>query len=85
MKTTEIEARRIARRLGEAEGVRITEIVSRRTGDEGSVTKLDQSPLTGDLRWFTVKWDNHEGYSDGVEHYGWHAVQGNVVPVGETT
>ncbi len=36
----------------------------------------------GRLRWFRVKWDNHADYPHGVDHYGWHAAKGNVVPIG---
>jgi hypothetical protein len=35
----------------------------------------------GHLRWFRVQWDSHADYPEGVDHYGWHAIQGNVVPV----
>ena len=48
-------------------------------GAEGQVTALDV--FNGDLRWFTVLWDNHPSYPHGVEHYGWHARNGNVIPV----
>lgn len=44
-------------------------------GTEGTVVSLDV--FEGHLRWFKVKWDNH---AEGVDHYGWHATQGNVIP-----
>lgn len=47
-------------------------------GAEGTVVSLDA--FNGHLRWFKVKWDNHPDYTRGVDHYGWHAIQGNVVP-----
>lgn len=49
-------------------------------GSEGIVMSLDI--FEGRLRWFRVKWDNHADYPHGVDHYGWHAAKGNVVPIG---
>lgn len=48
-------------------------------GAEGTVTALDV--FDGHLRRFTVLWDNHPDYPQGVEHFGWHATHGNVAPV----
>lgn len=48
-------------------------------GALGTVLTLDT--VDGDVLWFQVKWDGHTGYSDGVWHPGWHAEEGNVVPV----
>jgi len=52
-------------------------------GTRGTVVALDI--FVGNLRSFTVQWDNHPGYTQGVHHPGWHAMRGNVVPATEET
>jgi hypothetical protein len=50
-------------------------------GAVGEVVELNR--FAGELRWFRVRWTGLEAsYPNGVEHPGWHSIQGNVVPEG---